>query len=906
MINSFILSRGIASLNLLVIGLFISSTAAANSFNKNSLIISGAIPREGIGNKKLEIFLFILCIFVSVFYFLLTTLRHNQNYRENKLEILFDTTLIIFGSSTLVKSLILKDWTQEFGKTDINITNIIIEQSTILVTLILILVSLLLTLFQYLKKYNADCFLITFRLVFLAWISFLFLVFLIQFNFTNEVLSRITNSHTLAVIILLSLIGSTFLGALISKNKLNYTDLYLIGVVLNISLILPFTMGYKVRIYLIVAIIFYLFSSIFLFKEVLKNTKIIFPLFIVTTGALISFPLKTLFTPADLYHSGEFLVPFNQLINFDKLPYLDITPARGVFVNYLPDAFTFIFLGNNPAYVFWAMYLIYIPVGLCLYRLLQKYLDSPYIEISFLTVIPFLCTNMISVGQCLPLLFILFTYTQSIEGKKYFALFLPFLLFLCIFLSPAEGFIGSFCCVVIFLLNLKKESFLKSILLFLLGATILLINPFRSMLGQSWEYVYDQARINDLAHGILLINSLNPNSPPEIFRSAVLLGVAFMLIVIVKNLKKVNKNDLLLPSILLFYTIFLIPKVYGRIDEGLSRHGFFSILVLSIILPIFVSMLIRKEYLHISLSLFLVLSLALMPSFKGLDSLTNRIKYPFPAFAKTQNNNLLNLDSTVTSNITDRIKALQPIISNLKELEFDFEFVNLTNNSADFRYLKAKSAFRQIAPYNMVTYREQLKSIQITREKDVIYLVDYKSLIGDGGGVSLRNPFLYHEILFNNKLVVCNSSGSLSYWAWPFNLPDIQGCSEVDLNSKKSPWDLPSLEEHNLGMQPFYWGMSIKNNLEELNMDSKFEEYTVLLLEIKCDSTPVNSDAKVYFSSTRYEDSVSFKLMQDGNYLVPLYAYSAFLLAKEVQISFKIPNNCDIVKKKKISKLPLH
>ena len=71
MFDSFILSRSIASLNLLVIGLYISSVAAANSFNKNNLIVSGAISREGIGNKKLEIFLFTLCIFVSVFYYLI-------------------------------------------------------------------------------------------------------------------------------------------------------------------------------------------------------------------------------------------------------------------------------------------------------------------------------------------------------------------------------------------------------------------------------------------------------------------------------------------------------------------------------------------------------------------------------------------------------------------------------------------------------------------------------------------------------------------------------------------------------------------------------------------------------------------------------------------------------------------
>jgi len=379
-----------------------------------------------------------------------------------------------------------------------------------------------------------------------------------------------------------------------------------------------------------------------------------------------------------------------------------------------------------------------------------------------------------------------------------------------------------------------------------------------------------------------------------------------MFIVIIKNIKKVNKDNLLLPLTLLFYTILLIPKVYGRIDEGLSRHGFFSILVLSIILPIFVSMLIRKEYLNIALSSLLILSLVLTPSFKGFDSLTNRISYPFPVFTKTQNNNLLDLDSTVTPNITERVKNLSPIVNNLNKLKLNFEFVNLTNNSADFRYLNIKSAFRQIAPYNMVTYREQLKSIQIARKKNVVYLVDYKSLIGDGGSVSLRNPFLYHEILFNNQLIVCNINGALSYWAWPSNVPDIQGCNKVNSNSKNTPWDLPVLEEHDLGIQPFYWGMSFKNDPEELNIDVKPEEYIVLLLEIKCDSIPVNSYAKVYFSSKEYEDSVSFKLMQDGNYLVPLYAYSSFLLAKETQISFEIPNNCNIIKQKKISKFPLH
>jgi hypothetical protein len=167
------------------------------------------------------------------------------------------------------------------------------------------------------------------------------------------------------------------------------------------------------------------------------------------------------------------------------------------------------------------------------------------------------------------------------------------------------------------------------------------IDRLDCLLPQTILYPYFESKINNLGQGILMIDSLTPNSPPEIFRSAALLGIAFMFIVIIKNIKKVNKGNLLLPLTLFFYTILLIPKVYGRIDEGLSRHGFFSILVLSIILPIFVSMLIRKEYLNISLSSLLILSLVLTPSFKGFDSLTNRISYPFPVFIKTQNDNLL-------------------------------------------------------------------------------------------------------------------------------------------------------------------------------------------------------------------------------------------------------------------------
>jgi hypothetical protein len=307
---------------------------------------------------------------------------------------------------------------------------------------------------------------------------------------------------------------------------------------------------------------------------------------------------------------------------------------------------------------------------------------------------------------------------------------------------------------------------------------------------------------------------------------------------------------------------------------------------------------------RLSFSLLLILSLALVPSYKGFDSLVNRISYPFQEFTKMQNGNNLVLDSTVTSNISDRINTLKPIINKLNALDIEIEFANMTNHNADFRYLNMKSAFRQIAPYNMVTYREQIKSIDIARAKNVVYLLHYKSLVSDGS-VSLRNPYLYHEIIFNNKLLVCQSNNELSYWAWPTSFPNIPGCKTADMNGQNSPWELPALEQHELGLQPYYWGSTSLVSAPDHNIGSRPSVFQVLLVQIKCDSPITDLHAEVDLVSEKYKDSIKFGLKQEGRYLVPLYAYSSFLLSKKVETYLNVPPSCSILNLEKVFRSPL-
>lgn len=299
-----------------------------------------------------------------------------------------------------------------------------------------------------------------------------------------------------------------------------------------------------------------------------------------------------------------------------------------------------------------------------------------------------------------------------------------------------------------------KEIIFSISLLMIVG----IFTPMFSMLFGALRYVLENGSINQAAYGVPWALSWGAGNKAgllfEIIRmSWIFIPVICVVIVYSVFKESQRKKYFVLPVI--FVSIFLLlltPYSMGRIDPGVvSRPGLAGIFGWMILLPLATWFFFKK-----SNGVILILSVACIGSALNFAQLSID-KFSSIALTKINTGLWRDGDKAGMPNIGHailqeehwiRLTKLNAILN--KNIKPNESYLDLTSRNAQYFYLNRKPMISITAPYNLVSSSQQKREVsRLMNDMPNLVLLDADNIIHDGGGLALRNPFLYKFILDN-------------------------------------------------------------------------------------------------------------------------------------------------------------
>ncbi|KTD63699.1 hypothetical protein Lsan_1132 [Legionella santicrucis] len=474
-------------------------------------------------------------------------------------------------------------------------------------------------------------------------------------------------------------------------------------------------------------------------------------------GFKIGITSAPLINPDD-YHFGEKLLGWWSYMK-GSLPYVDYIPSHGLIDDDLGAFISYFFYDGSAASISEASRLGFAILSFFAYMSLYLYsrsiplaLVSCYfagIRFSWLFLTPFIC-----------LWFSEFLRKKPENWLSVWILTAPFL----ILGVPPQGFIlaaASGIMVLYFtwiLLVHSKKVRWKNIILSLLFLAILgLTTSLIPLLKAAIQYVIENGAINQEAYGIPWVSSWNMESGSfllELIRNSwilILMGALLLMYSSTKN--KELRESVLLPSMVtLLFFVLLIPYAMGRIDpQAISRPGLVSIFGWSIFIPVLTWSLI-KPYNRV----LLILVVASMGALEYGSSISLNAfisaatsKVPTGLLRDGPSSGLPNVGYAFVENEHwERLIKLNDLLN--KKLAPNETYLDLTSRNAQYYYLNRKPVVAITAPYNMVSpYQQKRITAHLSLNPPKVVLIEGANIIHDGGGLALRNPYLYRFVVDN-------------------------------------------------------------------------------------------------------------------------------------------------------------
>lgn len=283
-------------------------------------------------------------------------------------------------------------------------------------------------------------------------------------------------------------------------------------------------------------------------------------------------------------------------------------------------------------------------------------------------------------------------------------------------------------------------------------------SPLGSMLLGAVRYVLENGPLNQVAYGVPWSMSWSYTGKSGfIFEALRMSWIAVplgCLLFILNWSKDCNRRiQTLFPLlVVLLFTLLLIPYSMGRIDIGnVSRPGLVASFSWMILLPI-----AAWGVLSHSGRVILIVLAASMSAALGFPSLSFSNLYA-SASASVMTSTLRDGRSAGLPNIGrasvqdehwERLTKLARVLA--EKVPKGQTYLDLTSRNAQYFYLGYRPPLPVTAPYNMVSPAQQRRAVDILREyAPDIALLEGNNIIHDGGGLALRNPYLYRFIVEN-------------------------------------------------------------------------------------------------------------------------------------------------------------
>ncbi|MBC7405452.1 MAG: hypothetical protein H7252_07185 [Cytophaga sp.] len=465
------------------------------------------------------------------------------------------------------------------------------------------------------------------------------------------------------------------------------------------------------------------------------------------------------FIKSDDYHFGEQVLGWWSYLQ-GAIPYVGYIPAHGVIPDDLSAFLSFVFYDGTAG--------SFVDAGRLSYALLafagfiSIYRFSSSIGLAFILI--FFVGSYLSWLFFTPFLCLWFSRSLRVNPARWLSIWLltaP----IAILGVPGQGLLlvaasGVMAAYIMwcFWRNSEKREWRYIGISFFVLMVAALTTPLVPMLLGAIRYVLENGAINQVAYGISWAASWNEGAKAgfvfeAIRMSWVAIPVACLGIIYMCMKDQVDRKNTLVPAIVVFLFIFLlIPYSMGRIDPGgVSRPGIAAIFSWAILLPITVWSQLKPAN-KVSL-LLLVASMSATLNFTSL-SFSNLVSAasaqihtgPLRDGARVGLPNIGK--ATVQDEHWDRLTKLNELLKN--KLAPNESYLDLTSRNAQYFYLNRIPMMAITAPYNLVSPSQQKRAIeQLSRNVPRLALLEGSNIIHDGGGLALRNPYLYRFILDN-------------------------------------------------------------------------------------------------------------------------------------------------------------
>lgn len=460
----------------------------------------------------------------------------------------------------------------------------------------------------------------------------------------------------------------------------------------------------------------------------------------------------------DDYHFGESLLGWWSYLQ-GAIPYVDYLPAHGIISDDLPQFLSFIFydgsagsiahVGNlSIAFLSLATFLsLYYYSGSVSFAFAATFFLSP--NLIWLFLVPFLCVWLSPSLRQRPerwLLVWMFTAPFVVLGIPPQGLLL----------AAASGVMAVYYAWRLW--NAPRPRQLKGILF--VGVLLLVLavtTPAGIMLLGAIRYVLENGPINQLAYGkpwALSWEGARKGFVFELLRmSWIAIPLACLLLFHRCFQTAQRRVDLMLTLlVVLIFVILLIPYSMGRIDAGrMSRPGMAANFGWAILLPVVCWHIVSARTKLLLVVVAMSMSAAVGPMPVSLYGLINSTK----ATVNTRGQEISDGAVADLPNIGkafvqpahwDRLTRLSRVLKD--NIPTGETYLDLTSRNAQYFYLGYLPPLPVTAVYNMVSPAQQLRAIEKLKENlPTIALLEGTNIIHDGGGLALRNPYLYRFII---------------------------------------------------------------------------------------------------------------------------------------------------------------
>lgn len=477
-------------------------------------------------------------------------------------------------------------------------------------------------------------------------------------------------------------------------------------------------------------------------------------------GLLVALKVGNTLTPlvsTDDYHTGESLLGWWSYVQ-GVVPFAGYIPAHGLIDDDLPMLLSSIFYDGTAGSLPESVRLTFAVLSLVAFFSVYNYSGS--IALAFISVL--LLGGRFSWLFLVPFICLWLSTALRREPGKWLAVWLlssPFVLFGALphglLLILAFGPLSALASWTL----IKSSS--TSQWVYTAGAiTILALlavtTPLLSMLSGTLGYVKENGPINQLAYGVPWHLSWNEGALSglafELLRMSWVVIPLACLYATYKSWRSFGSmQSWFYPAIaFLILSLLLVPYSMGRIDPNhLSRPGQVSIVGWTVLLPLLVwgvanntgkvFMLLLTTFMGSAMGFWTV-------SFSNLASTTAAMVQT----ATLRNGASSGLDNIGIAEVTDtqwdRISRLDALLD--ARLTPEETYLDLSSRHAHYFYVNRRPVVPITAPYNLVPVGQQKRTIDILEKNTPkIALLQADNVIHDGGGLSLRNPYLYRFIL---------------------------------------------------------------------------------------------------------------------------------------------------------------